>query len=138
MAQTAAQKKALAAAQALIKKQKASLAKLEAEQKTMADAQAAVDKQLADDAYYTKTLASGDTQAQIDARRNAWDTVNLINKVDPTQGATMDRTTGQITSFTDPNKLQKNGKPGNEPPAGPTPATTYTAPDGKIFTDLDS
>jgi hypothetical protein len=134
MAQTAAQKKALAAAQALIKKQEASLKKLEAEQKTMAAAQAAVDKQLADDSYYTKTLASGDTQAQIDARRNAWDTVNLINKVSPTNVATMDRTTGQISTVVDPNK----GKGGYQPPSAPTPATTYTAPDGKIFTDLAS
>lgn len=136
MAQTAAQKKALAAAQALLTKQKASLAKLEAEQKTMADAQAAVDKQLADDSYYTKTLASGDTQAQIDARRDAWDTVNLINQTSPTNVATMDRDTGKITTKIDPNKGKTAG--GYQPPAGPTPATTYTAPDGKIFTDLNA
>ena len=138
MAQTAAQKKALAAAQALLTKQKASLAKLEAEQKTMADAQAAVDKQMTDDAYYTKTLASGQTQAQIDARRGAWDTVNTINQFDPTQGATIDRTTGQVTSFTDPNKIKGDG---SNPLVTPTPAsgaTTYTAPDGKIFTDLNA
>jgi hypothetical protein len=135
MAQTAAQKKALAAAQALIKKQEASLKKLEAEQKTMAAAQAAVDKQLEDDSYYTKTLASGDTQAQIDARRDAWDTVNLINKVSPTNVATMDRDTGKITTTVDPNK----GKVGTPfTPSTPTPATTYTAPDGKIFTDLNA
>ena len=136
MAQTAAQKKALAAAQALLTKQKASLKKLEADQKAMADAQAAVDKQLEDDSYYTKTLASGDTQAQIDARRDAWDTVNLINKVSPTNVATMDRDTGKITTKVDPNKGKTIG--GYQPPSGPTPATTYTAPDGKIFTDLNA
>jgi len=144
MAQTAAQKKALAAAQALIKKQKASLKKLEAEQKTMADAQAAVDKQVTDDAYYTKTLASGQTQAQIDARRNAWDTVNTINRFDPTQGATLDRTTGQVTSFTDVNKIKNDGTDGENDGGndgagdGNKDGTTYTAPDGKIFTDLNA
>ncbi len=139
MAQTAAQKKALAAAQALIKKQKASLKKLEAEQKTMADAQAAVDKQVTDDAYYTKTLASGQTQAQIDARRGAWDTVNTINRFDPTQGATIDRTTGKVTSFTDANKVNA-GSGGGDNGAGNDNkgSTTYTAPDGKIFTDLNA
>ena len=144
MAQTAAQKKALAAAQALIKKQQASLKKLEAEQKTMTDAQAAVDKQVTDDAYYTKTLASGQTQAQIDARRNAWDTVNTINRLDPTQGATLDRTTGQVTSFTDANKVKGDGTDGGNDSGndgagdGNKGNTTYTAPDGKIFTDLNA
>jgi len=139
MAQTAAQKKALAAAQALLTKQKASLKKLEAEQKTMADAQAAVDKQVTDDAYYTKTLASGQTQAQIDARRGAWDTVNTINRFDPTQGATIDRTTGKVTSFTDANKVNA-GSGGGDNGAGNDNkgSTTYTAPDGKIFTDLNA
>ena len=132
MAQTAAQKKALAAAQALIKKQQASLKKLEAEQKTMTDAQAAVDKQLTDDAYYTKTLASGKTQAQIDALRNAYDTSNLINRVDPNNVSSVDRTTGQVTTKIDPNK----GKGTGSAFSGGSPLTTYTAPDGRIFTDL--
>jgi hypothetical protein len=129
MAQTAAQKKALAAAQALIAKQKASLKKLEAEQKTMTDAQAAVDKQLTDDAYYTKTLASGKTQAEIDALRGAYDTSNLINKVDPNNVSSVDRVTGQVTTTVDPNK----GKLVGSGSGGP-----YTAPDGKIFTDLNA
>jgi hypothetical protein len=114
MAQTAAQKKALAAAQALIKKQQASLKKLEAEQKTMTDAQAAVDKQLTDDAYYTKTLASGKTQAQIDALRGAYDTADVIRQNDPTKTSTVDRATGQVvtkattpTVVTDPKKSNR-------------------------------
>lgn len=137
MAQTAAQKKALAAAEALLAKQKASLKKLEADQKTLANADAAVKKQLTDDAYYTKTLASGQTQAQIDARRGAWDVVNTINQLDPTQGATIDRTTGQVTSFTDPNKVNA-GSSGGFTSANSAATTTYTAPDGKIFTDLNA
>lgn len=137
MAQTAAQKKALAAAEALLAKQKASLKKLEADQKTLANADAAVKKQLTDDAYYTKTLASGQTQAQIDARRGAWDAVNTINRFDPTQGATIDRNTGQVTSFTDANKVNA-GSSGGFTSANSAATTTYTAPDGKIFTDLNA
>jgi hypothetical protein len=131
MAQTAAQKKALAAAQALIKKQQASLKKLEAEQKTMTDAQVAVDKQLTDDAYYTKTLASGKTQAQIDALRDAYDTAESIRINSPTKTSRVDRITGKVITTVDPNKGKTDD---NYQP--PTPATTYTAPDGRIFTDL--
>jgi hypothetical protein len=133
MAQTAEQK-ALATAQALLKKQQASLKKLEAEQKKMTDAQIAVDKQLADDAYYTKTLASGKTQAQIDALRGAYDTANLINRVDPRNVSSVDRTTGKVTTRVDPNKGKILGSGGG---TGGAP-TIYTAPDGKIFTDLNS
>ena len=133
MAQTAAQKKALAAAQALIKKQQASLKKLEAEQKTMTDAQAAVDKQLTDDAYYTKTLASGKTQAEIDALRNAYDTAESIRLNSPTMTSRVDRATGKVITEVDTNK----GKVTPDP-VTPTSTTTYTAPDGKIFTDLNA
>jgi hypothetical protein len=136
MAQTAAEKKALAEAQALIKKQQTSLKKLEAEQNTMTDAQAAVDKQLVDDAYYTKTLASGKTQAQIDALRNAYDTSNLINKVDPKYVSSVDRATGKITTKVDLNKGKGGG--GDQLSSSLTSSTIYTAPDGKIFTDLNA
>ena len=139
MAQTAAQKKALADAQALLKKQNARLNTLQADQKALADADAAVSKQLADDAYYTKILASGQTQAQIDARRNAFDTATLINKTSPTNVATLDRTTGMVSTEVDPNKGRYGfgyfGNSINNPAAA---ATTYTAPDGKIFTDLNA
>lgn len=134
MAQTAAQKKALAAAQALLKKQKASLASLEADQKALSDAQVAADAQDVADAYYTKTLASGKTQAEIDALRGAWDTTNLINKVDPTKSASMDRTTGKVTSFTDPNKITSNNSGnGNNGNGGNTGGGPYYASDGKKF-----
>lgn len=134
MAQTAAQKKALAAAEALLAKQKASLKKLEADQKTLADAQAAVDKQMTDDAYYNKTLASGKTQAQIDALRGAYDTSNLINQLDPKYVSSVDRTTGKVTSKINPNK----GKSVQTSLGGGGGSTIYTAPDGKIFTDLNA
>jgi hypothetical protein len=67
-------------------------------------AKIAADAQAAEDVYYTKKLASGKTQAQIDALRNAYDTTNLINKTSPTSTATIDRTTGKITTKVDPNK----------------------------------
>jgi hypothetical protein len=92
-----------------------------------------------DDSYYTKVLASGKTQAQIDALRNAYDTTNLINKTSPTSTATIDRTTGKITTKVDPNKgkvIDNNGGDDDDGSNDGTGNTTYTAPDGKIFTDL--
>jgi len=90
-----------------------------------------------DDAYYTKVLASGKTQAQIDALRGAYDTAEVIRAASPTKTSTVNRTTGKVVTTTDPNKIKGSGNtivdPANEPPA---PGTTYTAPDGKIFTDL--
>jgi hypothetical protein len=57
--------------------------------------------------YYTKVLASGKTQAQIDALRNAWDTTNLINQTSPTNVASIDRTTGKVTTSVSPEKMAK-------------------------------
>lgn len=57
--------------------------------------------------YYTKVLGSGKTQAQIDALRNAWDTTNLINQTSPTNVASIDRTTGKVTTSVSPEKMAK-------------------------------
>ena len=120
-------------------------ARLAAEAKKKADAAAATaakiaaDAQAAEDKYYTKVLASGKTQAQIDALRNAYDTTNLINQISPTSTATIDRTTGKITTKVDPNKTKvtSDDTPDDTPDSNKsTSTTTYTAPDGKIFTDL--
>lgn len=62
------------------------------------------------DAYYTKVLASGKTQAQIDALRNAYDTTNLINKVSPTNVATIDRATGKVSTAVSAEKTKTFGK----------------------------
>jgi hypothetical protein len=64
-----------------------------------------------DDTYYTKVLASGKTQAQIDALRNAYDTAAAINKtvtsISPVTGSTIDKTTGKVTTtYKDPNMIQ--------------------------------
>jgi hypothetical protein len=138
MAQTAAEKKALAAAQALLAKQKARLNTLQADQKALAAAEAAVNKQKTDDAYYTKTLASGKTQAQIDALRDAYDTADLIRTVDPTMTSRVDRTTGKVITTTDPNKVNAGGGSSTSSSTSSAATTTYTAPDGKIFTDLNA
>ena len=57
------------------------------------------------DTYYTKVLASGKTQAQIDALRNAYDTAEAIRVNSPTQTSRVDRTTGKVITTTDPGKV---------------------------------
>ena len=58
------------------------------------------DAQAAEDAYFTKVLASGKTQAQIDALRDAYDTAEVIRENDPTKTSTVDRATGQVVTKT--------------------------------------
>jgi hypothetical protein len=53
-----------------------------------------------DDSYFTKVLASGKTQAQIDALRGAYDTAEVIRQNDPTKTSTVDRATGQVVTKT--------------------------------------
>jgi hypothetical protein len=67
-----------------------------------------------DDSYFTKVLASGKTQAQIDALRGAYDTAEVIRQNDPTKTSTVDRATGQVvtkattpTVVTDPKKSNR-------------------------------
>ncbi len=64
------------------------------------EAKAAADAQAKEDAYYTKVLASGKTQAQIDALRGAYDTAEVIRANDPTKTSTVDRATGQVVTKT--------------------------------------
>ena len=92
-----------------------------------------------DDSYYTKVLASGKTQAQIDALRGAYDTAEVIRENDPTKTSTVDRVTGKVITTIDPNKRKISGNPkisGDPLLEPPGPTQTYTAPDGRIFTDL--
>ena len=67
-----------------------------------------------DDSYYTKVLASGKTQAQIDALRNAYDTAAQIREtvtpLSQVTGSSVDRVTGKVTTTTkDPNMIQMLG-----------------------------
>jgi hypothetical protein len=64
-----------------------------------------------DDTYYTKVLANGKTQAQIDALLNAYNTAEDIRTNDPTKTATVNRTTGKVASAVDPKKGKGTGSP---------------------------
>jgi hypothetical protein len=118
----------MAAADSANEARLAAAAKAKADAAAKAADKAAADAQAVEDTYYTKVLASGKTQAQIDALRNAWDTTNLINQTDPTKSASIDRTTGKITTFVDPNKIKKSSTDTPPPPpSGPTPADAQAA-----------
>jgi hypothetical protein len=84
-----------------------------------------------DDSYFTKVLASGKTQAQIDALRGAYDTAEVIGQQSPTKTSTVDRATGKVVTTA-------------RPPSAPTstvtetPSRTYTASDGTTFTDAQA
>jgi hypothetical protein len=64
------------------------------------EAQAAEEAQAKENAYYTKVLASGKTQFQIDTLRNAYDTAETIRTTDPTKTSTVDRATGKVVTGT--------------------------------------
>ena len=93
-----------------------------------------------DDAYYTKVLASGKTQAQIDALRGAYDTAEVIRAASPTKTSTVNRATGKVVTTTDVNKTKviADNTPDDTPDNTPVPGQTYTAPDGRIFTSLEA
>jgi hypothetical protein len=82
-----------------------------------------------DDSYFTKVLASGKTQAQIDALRGAYDTADVIRQQSPTKTSTVDRATGKVVT---------TARPSFTPAVTPTSATTYTASDGTKFTDAQA
>jgi hypothetical protein len=130
MAQTAAQKKALAAAQALIKKQQASLTELEKVQKEL-------DAPNVADPYYTKKDSQGKTQAQRDALKDAFATAAGIRDTSKTKSAYVDPKTGKVVTMSKGTPVAGGGGGGGGGgDGGGNPLTTYTAPDGRIFTDL--
>jgi hypothetical protein len=119
---TAAQKKVLADAQALIKKSKTKLTKLEAEQKSLADADAAIAKQQTDDAYYRKPVGTtGKTQAQLDAAKGAAEVATSI-------GGTIDPKTGYVI----PPKKIVGGGAGSGVPSDVTLVSTETDEYGNV------
>ncbi len=81
------------------------------------------------DDYYTKVLASGKTQAQIDALRNAYDTAEVIRQYSPTKTATVDRTTGKVVTT----KKSVNGDGFSEPAPGATLVSTETDEYGNVI-----
>jgi len=90
----------MAAADAANEARLAAAAKKKADATIKAAAKAAAEAQATEDQYYTKVLASGKTQAQIDALRNAYDTAEVIRQNDPTKTSTVDRTTGKVVTTT--------------------------------------
>jgi hypothetical protein len=104
---------------------------------------AAAKKQADETAYYTKIVSGGKTQAQLDALANARTTAATIRDTSTTMSARVDPVTGRV--ITTPKGIAGFGTAGSGS-AGSTSGdgkaadgvTTYTAPDGKIFTDLNA
>jgi hypothetical protein len=83
------------------------------------------DAQAAEDAYFTKVLASGKTQAQIDALRGAYDTAEVIRENDPTKTSTVDRATGQVVTKTKTVNPPVIVEDDDNPPGGRVVVSTY-------------
>jgi hypothetical protein len=64
------------------------------------EAKAAEEAQAKENDYYTKVLASGKTQAQIDTLREAYDTAEIIRQNAPNRTSTVDRETGKVVTKT--------------------------------------
>ena len=98
-----------------------------------------------DDSYYTKIVSGGKTQAQLDALKNARATAATIRDTSTTMSARVDPVTGKV--ITTPKGTAGFGIAGSGgiggtdddgTGGGGDETTTYTAPDGKIFTDLNA
>ena len=99
---------------------------------SVAAAQAAA-AQATEDAYYTKIVSGGKTQAQLDALANARTTAATIRDESTTMSARVDPATGKV--ITTP-----KGTIAPVAPVAPVPVVTpqgitYTATDGTKFTD---
>jgi hypothetical protein len=105
---------------------------------------AAAKKQADETAYYTKIVSGGKTQAQLDALANARTTAATIRDTSTTMSARVDPVTGRV--ITTPKGTAgfgtagsgSSGSTGGDGKVGADGVTTYTAPDGKIFTDLNA
>jgi hypothetical protein len=93
--------------------------------------------QAAEDAYYTQIVSGGKTQAQLDALTNARTTATTIRDASTTMSSRVDPITGQVITTPKGTILPVNPtKPVN--PVNPAGVTTYTATDGKTFTDAQA
>jgi len=107
---------------------------------------AAAKKQADETAYYTKIVSGGKTQAQLDALANARTTAATIRDTSTTMSARVDPVTGKV--ITTPKGTagfgiagsgsSSSSGTGGDGKVGADGVTTYTAPDGKIFTDLNA
>lgn len=141
-------------------------AKAKASDSTLAAAaKAAQAAQIAEDEYYTKKDSQGKTQAQRDAVKNALKTAADIRENSTTKSAYVDPKTGKVvtmakgstssnldneiesvvdngdgtitTTYKSGRKVTQKGYNTKSDDSANKNATTYTAPDGKIFTDLN-
>ena len=107
---------------------------------------AAAKKQADETAYYTKIISGGKTQAQLDALANARTTAATIRDTSTTMSARVDPVTGKV--ITTPKGTagfgiagsgsSSSSGTGGDGKVNADGVTTYTAPDGKIFTDLNA
>jgi hypothetical protein len=99
------------------------------------------DIQAAEDEYYTKKDSQGKTQAQRDALKNALATAADIRATSTTKSAYVDPSTGKVVTMAKGTTVPVNtagtnvlGNSGNIT-TNAAPERTYTASDGKEFTD---
>jgi hypothetical protein len=99
------------------------------------------DLQAAEDAYYTKKDSQGKTQAQRDAFKNALETAATIRETSKTKSAYVDPKTGKVVTMAKGTPVPVDaagtdvvGNGGNII-TNATSEKTYTAADGKTFTD---
>jgi hypothetical protein len=103
---------------------------------TAAAASANTAAQAAENTYYTQIVSGGKTQAQLDALANARTTATTIRDESTTMSSRVDPVTGQVITTPKGTVVTGNGKNGNNTGAGNV--TTYTATDGKTFTDAQA
>jgi hypothetical protein len=97
-----------------------------------------------DDSYYTKKDSQGKTQAQRDALKNALATAATIRDTSTTKSAYVDPKTGKVVTMAKGTPVVTGGGGAGGGGGGgggggdttPVSGQTYTAPDGRIFTDL--
>jgi hypothetical protein len=112
------------------------------DEQTKAAAKRALEPEVVDDSYYTKKDSQGKTQAQRDAMKNALKTAAEIRETSTTKSAYVDPKTGKVVTMAKGSTGGGGGGGGgggaDTPAVTSTAATTYTAPDGRIFTDLNA
>jgi hypothetical protein len=102
-------------------------------------AKVAAKAQAEENAYYTKTVSGGKTQAQLDALKNARATAATIRDTSTTMSARVDPVTGRVISTPKGTVVSGGGNTGftggSQDGAG---AQIYTASDGTTFTDAQA
>jgi hypothetical protein len=97
-------------------------------------------KRIADEnAYYTKTVSGGKTQAQLDALKNARATAAIIRDTSTTMTSRVDPVTGRVITKPKGTVVSGTGDTDNAGDGGDTTETKiYTASDGTTFTDAQA